>query len=65
MTSQTVSMVEMLSLAKAAKALHVNERTAKRILDSIPETQRTDGGQYRVPVWALMRWQKMQGRQPK
>lgn len=61
MTS-TVEMVELLSLAKAAKALHVNERTAKRILDSIPETQRTEGGQYRVPVWALVKWQKNQGR---
>lgn len=55
--------IEELSAAALARELHCHVRKVKAALEAgeIPGAYRTDGGQWRCPRWAVMRWQAVRG----
>lgn len=47
-----------VSARELARILHCSNEHALWLMTQIPEARRTDGGQHRVPLWSVYRYQE-------
>lgn len=47
-----------VSARELARILHCSNERALQVMAQIPEARRTDGRQWRVPLWSVYRYQE-------
>jgi hypothetical protein len=60
----SVELLREVSGAELARIVGCSYERIVKELEQCPAAYRTDGGQWRVPLWAWQRWQDERGARP-